>query len=80
MDVPALATAFVLTHNGPPRGLEWRPGGFGKNSAAAIKYCERLEEFIRQQSPTIRTKRLVVWRNRVLRQIYMDLGIERKKS
>lgn len=80
MDVQAIATAFVLLHGSPPRSLMWRPGGMQKNSKAALEYCRKVDEVIQSQSPGIKIKRTVVWRNRVLRQIFQDCGIERKKS
>lgn len=80
MDPHTIATAFILTHGNPPRSLYWRPGGFRKNDYPAVRYCNQLEEIIKGMSPTIKRQRLCVWRNKVLRIIFEELGIERKKT
>lgn len=69
-----LAATAVLTLGPPPKSLVWRPAGFAKNNQSALDYCKALEEFIQSHIPTIKRRRLVIRRNRVLRVMYVALG------
>ena len=75
-----LATTFALLHGNPPKSLRYRRGLFCVEDAKASEYRTRADQFVREHLPHVTNTRAKqkIQRNRLLRALYAQLGIESK--
>jgi hypothetical protein len=76
----ALATAFCLLHGNPPKSLRYRNRLFSATDQRAVAYRKHAETFMTEQCPdeSYSFRGLKIQRNKMLRALYAQHGIESK--
>lgn len=80
MDLDTLATSFALLHGNPPKSLRYRNGLFAAPDEKATTYRILAEKFVREHLPHVTNTRrkALIYRNKLLRVLHAQLGIESK--